>query len=111
MIDTSRDENKSIIFKPIGKNEINHKCKYIALKRCIINIINNAKAYGDKIIIKLSESDNKININIEDKISAFVKLDILLMYINSIIGSTNILESKNPRKINAVTDNAMFTFP
>ncbi len=66
VIDTSRDENKSIIFKPIGKNEINHKCKYIALKRCIINIINNAKAYGDKIIIKLSESDNKININIED---------------------------------------------
>jgi len=51
------------------------------------------------------------NINIEDRISAFVKLDILLMYINSIIGSTNILESKNPRKINAVTDNAMFTFP
>ena len=66
VIDTSIDENKSIIFKPIGKNEINHKCKYIALKRCIINIINNAKAYGDKIIIKLSESDNKININIED---------------------------------------------
>ena len=66
VIDTSRDENKSIIFKPIGKNEINHKCKYIALKRCIINIINNAKAYGDKIIIKLSESDYEININIED---------------------------------------------
>ena len=66
VIDTSKDENKSIIFKPMGENEINHKCKYIALKRCIINIINNAKAYGDKIIIKLSESDYEININIED---------------------------------------------
>ena len=66
VIDTSKDENKFIIFKPLKKNEINHKCKYIALKRCIINIINNAKAYSDKIIIKLSESDNEININIED---------------------------------------------
>ena len=75
VIDTSREENKSIIFKPIGKNEINHKCKYIALKRCIINIINNAKAYGDKIIIKLSESDNKININIEDNGPGISKKD------------------------------------
>lgn len=75
VIDTSKDENKSIIFKPIGKNEINHKCKYIALKRCIINIINNAKAYGDKIIIKLSESDNKININIEDNGPGISKKD------------------------------------
>ena len=66
VIETIKDENKFIIFKPLKKNEINHKCKYIALKRCIINIINNAKAYGDKIIIKLSESDNEININIED---------------------------------------------
>ena len=75
VIDTSREENKSIIFKPIGKNEINHKCKYIALKRCIINIINNAKAYGDKIIIKLSESDTKININIEDNGPGISKKD------------------------------------
>ena len=75
VIDTSKDENKSIIFKPLGKNEINHKCKYIALKRCIINIINNAKAYGDKIIIKLSESDNKININIEDNGPGISKKD------------------------------------
>ena len=66
VIETIKDENKFIIFKPLKKNEINHKCKYIALKRCIINIINNAKAYSDKIIIKLSESDNEININIED---------------------------------------------
>ena len=66
VIETNKDENNFIIFKPLKKNEINHKCKYIALKRCIINIINNAKAYGDKIIIKLSESDNEININIED---------------------------------------------
>ena len=66
VIETSKDENNFIIFKPLKKNEINHKCKYIALKRCIINIINNAKAYSDKIIIKLSESDNEININIED---------------------------------------------
>lgn len=75
VIDTSKDENKSIIFKPMGENEINHKCKYIALKRCIINIINNAKAYGDKIIIKLSESDNKININIEDNGPGISKKD------------------------------------
>ncbi len=66
VIETNKDENNFIIFKPLKKNEINHKCKYIALKRCIINIINNAKAYSDKIIIKLSESDNEININIED---------------------------------------------
>ena len=66
VIETSKDENNFIIFKSLKKNEINHKCKYIALKRCIINIINNAKAYGDKIIIKLSESDYEININIED---------------------------------------------
>ena len=66
VIETSKDENNFIVFKPLKKNEINHKCKYIALKRCIINIINNAKAYGDKIIIKLSESDYEININIED---------------------------------------------
>ena len=28
--------------------------------------MNNAKAYGDEIIISLSESNNEININIED---------------------------------------------
>ena len=75
VIETSKDENNFIIFKPLKKNEINHKCKYIALKRCIINIINNAKAYGDKIIIKLSESDNKININIEDNGPGISKKD------------------------------------
>ena len=75
VIETSKDENNFIIFKPLKKNEINHKCKYIALKRCIINIINNAKAYGDKIIIKLSESDNEININIEDNGPGISKKD------------------------------------
>ncbi|MEC7958712.1 MAG: ATP-binding protein, partial [Pseudomonadota bacterium] len=35
----------------------------------------NAKAYGDKIIIKLSESDNKININIEDNGPGISKKD------------------------------------
>ena len=75
VIDTSKDESKFIIFKPLKKNQINHKCKYIALKRCIINIINNAKAYGDKIIIKLSESDNEINIYIEDNGPGISKKD------------------------------------
>ncbi len=60
---------------------------------------------------KIKNLADSSNINIEDRISAFVKLDIFLMYINSIIGSTNILESKNPRKINAVTDKAILTFP
>ena len=60
---------------------------------------------------KIKNLADSSNINIEDRISAFVKLDILLMYLNSIIGSTNILESKNPRRIKAVTDNAILTFP
>jgi len=62
----SKEQNKSIIFKSSSKKQVNHRCKYIALKRCIINLVNNAKAYGDEIIISLSESNNKININIED---------------------------------------------
>jgi len=64
--ETSKEKNKSIIFKSSGENHINHKCKYIALKRCIINLVNNAKAYGDEIVISLSETNNEININIED---------------------------------------------
>tara|TARA_B100000609_G_scaffold34599_1_gene25472 strand:- start:321 stop:935 length:615 start_codon:yes stop_codon:yes gene_type:complete len=64
--ETSKEKNKSIIFKSSCENHINHKCKYIALKRCIINLVNNAKAYGDEIIISLSETNNEININIED---------------------------------------------
>ena len=64
--ETSKEKNKSIIFKSSSENHINHKCKYIALKRCIINLVNNAKAYGDEIIISLSETNNNINIYIED---------------------------------------------
>ena len=64
--ETSKEQNKSIIFKSLNKNPINHKCKYIALKRCIINLVNNAKAHGNEIIISLSETNNEININIED---------------------------------------------
>ena len=47
-------------------DQINYTCKYIALKRCIINLLNNAKAYGDEAVIKLSENDKEILINIED---------------------------------------------
>jgi two-component system osmolarity sensor histidine kinase EnvZ len=64
--ETSKEKNKSIIFKSSSENHINHKCRYIALKRCIINLVNNAKAYGDQIIISLSETNYEINIYIED---------------------------------------------
>ena len=66
IIETSREKDKVIIFKPSKKDQINYTCKYIALKRCIINLLNNAKAYGNKAIIKLIENDNEILISIED---------------------------------------------
>lgn len=66
IIETSQEKDKSIIFKSSKIDQINYTCKYIALKRCIINLLNNAKAYGDEAVIKLSENDKEILINIED---------------------------------------------
>ena len=66
IMETSQEKDKSIIFKSSKIHQINYTCKYIALNRCIINLLINAIAYGDEAVIKLSENDKEILINIED---------------------------------------------
>jgi two-component system osmolarity sensor histidine kinase EnvZ len=66
IIKTSKEEFKSITFKTPRTENIKYVCKHIALKRCIINLINNAKAFGDEILISIDQGNKEIKITIDD---------------------------------------------
>ena len=75
IISTSKEELKIISLKPTNLKNIKYICKKIALKRCIINLINNAKAFGDEILISLDENNKEITITIEDNGPGIAKKD------------------------------------
>ena len=75
IISTSNEKSKIISLKPTNLKNIKYICKKIALKRCIINLINNAKAFGDEILISLDESNKEITITIEDNGPGIPKKD------------------------------------
>ena len=66
IIKTSQEELKSITFKSTQSTNFVYICKHIALKRCIINLVNNAKAFADEIVISLDKNRKDIRIIIED---------------------------------------------
>ena len=66
IIKTSQEELKSITFKSPKYKNLVYNCKHIALKRCIINLINNAKAFANKVLITLDNNKKDIKIVIED---------------------------------------------
>ena len=66
IIKTSQEELKSITFKSIQSKNFVYICKHIALKRCIINLVNNAKAFADEVVISLDKNKKDIRIIIED---------------------------------------------
>ena len=66
IIKTSQEESKSIIFKSSQYKNLVYNCKHIALKRCIINLINNAKAFANEVVISLDKNKKDIKIIIED---------------------------------------------
>ncbi len=66
IINTGQEELKSITFKSSQSKNLVYDCKHIALKRCIINLINNAKAFANKILITLDKDKKDIKIIIED---------------------------------------------
>ena len=75
IIKTSHEETKTIKLVLANLKSIKYVCKRIALKRCIINLINNAKAFGDKISINLDQSNKEIKITIEDNGPGIPKKD------------------------------------
>ena len=75
IISTSNEKSKIISLKPTNLKNIKYICKKIALKRCIINLINNAKAFGNEILITLDESNKEITITIEDNGPGIPKKD------------------------------------
>ena len=75
IISTSNEKSKIISLKPTNLKNIKYICKKIALKRCIINLINNAKAFGDEVLITLDESNKEITITIEDNGPGIPKKD------------------------------------
>ena len=66
IIETEDTEGKVVNFNPSFKKSIFFKCRSIAMKRCITNLLNNACSYGDTIIINLEKIEDSINITIED---------------------------------------------
>ena len=66
IIKTSQEELKSITFKSTQSKNFVYICKHIALKRCIINLVNNAKAFADEVVISLDKNKKDIRIIIED---------------------------------------------
>ena len=66
IIKTSQEELKSITFKSPKSKNLVYDCKHIALKRCIINLINNAKAFANQVLITLDNNKKDIKIVIED---------------------------------------------
>jgi len=66
IIKTSQEELKSITFKSSQSKNLVYDCKHIALKRCVINLINNAKAFASEVMISLDKNKRDIKIVIED---------------------------------------------
>ena len=66
IINIKKDDIEKIIFHNNLSNEFLFECKLIAMKRCISNLINNACAYGNKVVVTLNNSENLIQILIED---------------------------------------------
>ena len=66
IVKTSQEELKSVTFKSSQSKKLVYDCKHIALKRCIINLINNAKAFANKVLITLDKNKKDIKIIIED---------------------------------------------
>ena len=75
IISTSNEKSKIISLKPTNLKNIKYICKKIALQRCIINLVNNAKAFGDEILISLDENNKEITITIEDNGPGIPKKD------------------------------------
>jgi len=75
IVSTSKEKFKVISLKPTNLKNIKYICKKIALKRCIINLINNAKAFGDEILISFNKSNKEITITIEDNGPGIPKKD------------------------------------
>ena len=75
IISTSNEKSKIISLKPTNLKNIKYICKKIALKRCVINLINNAKAFGEEVLITLNESNKEITITIEDNGPGIPKKD------------------------------------
>ena len=75
IISTSNEKSKIISLKPTNLKNIKYICKKIALKRCVINLINNAKAFADEVLITLNESNKEITITIEDNGPGIPKKD------------------------------------
>ena len=66
IINIKKDDIEKIIFHNNSSDEFLFECKLIAMKRCISNLINNACAYGNKVVVTLNNSENLIQILIED---------------------------------------------
>ena len=64
IINNLKSNNKDI--ELLIKNEAETSGRPAQLKRCFVNIIENAKRYGDVIKITLKKNDDDIIINIED---------------------------------------------
>lgn len=75
IIDTARGKTLSIAFKTSKIGHIKYFCKHIALKRCIVNLINNAKVFGDEVQISLIERKSLIKISIDDNGPGIPKRD------------------------------------
>ena len=75
IISTSKEKSKIISLKPTNLKNIKYICKKIALQRCIINLVNNAKAFGDEILISLDENNKEIIITVEDNGPGIAKKD------------------------------------
>jgi len=75
IIDTARGKTLSIAFKASKIGHIKYFCKHIALKRCIVNLINNAKVFGDEVQISLIERKSLIKISIDDNGPGIPKRD------------------------------------
>ena len=66
IINIKKDDTEKIIFHNNSSDEFPFECKLIAMKRCISNLINNACAYGNKVVVTLNNSESLIQILIED---------------------------------------------
>ena len=75
IVKTSYEKSKSITLKTHNSKNLKYICKHIALKRSIINLVNNAKAFGDKILISLNCTKGEIRITIEDNGPGIPKQD------------------------------------
>ncbi|MEE3165264.1 MAG: ATP-binding protein [Pseudomonadota bacterium] len=66
IINIKKDDIEKIIFHNNASDEFLFECKLIAMKRCISNLINNACAYGNKVVVTLNKSEKIIRILVED---------------------------------------------